>query len=57
MKINKNTHNYYLEKHYIGDKKKNIYIHKVYQLGWFRFSFYRLGKKFTIRIELSKGWD
>jgi hypothetical protein len=37
--------------------KKNIYIHRVYQLGWFRFSYYRLGKKFTLRVEISKGWD
>jgi len=37
--------------------KKNVYIHEVWQLGWFRFSFYRLGKKFTIRLEVSSGWN
>jgi hypothetical protein len=34
---------------------KYIYIHK--RLGWFRFSFYRLNKKLTIRFEISKGWE
>jgi hypothetical protein len=37
--------------------KKNVYIHESYKIGWFRFVFYRLGKKFTIRLELSSGWD
>jgi hypothetical protein len=35
---------------------KKIYLHKIYKIGWFRFSFYRLGKRFCVRIELSKGW-
>jgi hypothetical protein len=38
-------------------KKKKEYIHKQYKLGWFRFSFYKLHNKFTIRFEISKGWD
>jgi hypothetical protein len=37
--------------------KHKLYIHSTYQLGWFRFSIYRLGKKFTIRLEVSKGWE
>ena len=37
--------------------KKKVYIHESYKIGWFRFSFYRLGKRFTIRLEISKGWD
>lgn len=37
--------------------KKRVYVHESYQLGWFRFSFYRLGSKFTIRLEVSRGWE
>jgi hypothetical protein len=37
--------------------KMKTYIHKTFRIGIFRFSFYRLGKRFTIRIELSRGWD
>jgi len=37
--------------------KSKIYCHRYIKIGWFRFAYYRLGKKFTIRIELSKGWD
>ena len=32
------------------------YFHKVLAIGWFRFSGYKLGKKFCIRLELSTGW-
>ena len=39
-----------------ANKKKKEYIHKQFQLGWFRFSFYKLGDKFTIRFEISEGW-
>jgi hypothetical protein len=38
-------------------KKKQNYKHKVLQIGWFRFSYFCLNQKFTIRIELSKGWE
>ena len=37
--------------------KNKVYIHRSIQIGWFRFAYYRLGKKFTLRIELSKGWE
>ena len=37
--------------------KKAVYIHENYKIGWFRFSFYRLGWKFCVRIELSSGWE
>ena len=37
--------------------KKKVYIHYIYQFGWVRISFYRLGYRFTLRIELSRGWD
>jgi len=37
--------------------KKKKYTHKIYQIGWLRFSYYRLGKRFCVRIEVSKGWD
>ena len=37
--------------------KKKIYIHEIYQFGCFRFSFYRLGNKFSIRFSIEKGWD
>jgi hypothetical protein len=33
------------------------YIHKEVRIGWLRFSVYILGKRFTVRIELSSGWD
>jgi len=36
--------------------KKKVYIHYIYQFGWVRISFYRLGYRFTLRIELSRGW-
>ena len=37
--------------------KKKVYIHYIYQFGCFRFSFYRLGNKFSIRFSIEKGWD
>jgi hypothetical protein len=37
--------------------KKKVFIHESYQIGWFRFSFYRLGKKYSIRFSIEKGWD
>jgi hypothetical protein len=37
--------------------RKKVYIYEEIKLGWFRFVFCRFGKKFTIRLELSKGWD
>lgn len=33
------------------------YTHIVWQLGIFRFSYYHLGKKYTLRLELSSGWE
>ena len=38
-------------------KKKNKYLHYIFQLGWLRFSLYMLGKKFSLRFEICKGWD
>lgn len=38
-------------------KRKAKYTHIVMQLGWFRFSLYRLGSRFSIRLEIAKGWD
>lgn len=37
--------------------KHQNYIHKQFNIGWLRVSLYILGKKFTLRIEISKGWD
>ena len=37
--------------------KKKVYIHEYYKIGWLRFSFYRLGKRFCIRCEISYGWN
>jgi hypothetical protein len=33
------------------------YIHKEISIGWVRLSFFKLGKMFTIRFEISKGWS
>jgi len=38
-------------------QKLNKYTHIEKRVGLFRFSFYKLGQKFTVRFELSKGWD
>jgi hypothetical protein len=37
--------------------RKKVYIYEEIKLGWFRFSFYRLGWKFSIRLEIARGWD
>jgi len=37
--------------------KRKVYIHHSYQFGWFRFCFYKMGKKICIRWEFSYGWD
>jgi len=42
---------------YLGKKKLN-YIHKSFNIGkYFRFAFFKLNKKWTIRIEISDGWE
>jgi len=37
--------------------KKKVYIYEEIRIGWFRFSYYRLGKKFSVRCEIARGWD
>jgi hypothetical protein len=37
--------------------KHKIYLHHIFQIGIFRFSFYILGSKFSIRLEIAKGWE
>jgi len=37
--------------------KKKVYVHESIKIGWFRLSYYRLGRKFCIRAEISKGWN
>ena len=37
--------------------KKKVYVYEEIKIGIFRFVFYRLGKKFCVRVELSSGWD
>jgi hypothetical protein len=36
---------------------KSKYLYKEIKIGWLRFSIYWLNTKFTIRLELSKGWE
>jgi hypothetical protein len=36
---------------------KNKYIHYTKRIGWFVFSFYKCGKKFSIRMSIEKGWE
>ena len=36
--------------------KNKMYLHREFRIGWIRFSYYKFGKKLTIRFELSKGW-
>ena len=36
--------------------KKKVYVYEEIKIGCFRFCFYRLGKKFCIRFEVSYGW-
>ena len=33
------------------------YIHKTIKIGWFKFSIYILGSKFSIRFEIADGWE
>jgi len=33
------------------------YIHKIYKIGIFKLAIYILGKKFSIRFSIEKGWD
>jgi len=37
--------------------KKKVYIYEEIKVGIFRFSFYRFGKRFCVRLEISRGWD
>jgi hypothetical protein len=37
--------------------KKKVYIYEEIKIGWLRFCFYRYGKRFCVRCELSRGWD
>jgi len=39
------------------DLIKCAFIHKIYNLGWITLSFFKLKNKFTIRFEISKGWE
>jgi hypothetical protein len=38
-------------------KQKNKYIHYTKRIGWIVFSFYKCGKKFSIRLSIEKGWE
>ena len=40
----------------ITNHKKAKQIHWVFRLGILRFSFFKLNKKFCIRLEISHGW-
>jgi len=37
--------------------KKRIYIHETLKIGWLRVSFFRLGRRFSVRLEIAKGWE
>lgn len=37
--------------------KKDIYIHEIYKIGFLRISYYILGNKFCVRLEISRGWE
>jgi len=39
-----------------GQLQKYSYVHKVFTIGIFRFSFFKLDKKWTLRLEFSRGW-
>lgn len=41
---------------YLG-KSKLIYIHKAFKIGIIRIAFFKLNKKWTIRIEIGQGWE
>jgi len=36
---------------------KNNYIHFEKRFWIFRFSFYKLGQKWSMRFEFARGWD
>lgn len=47
-------------KEYLLDEitlKHYPYTHKEISVGWFRVSFFKLGKMFSVRLEISKGWN
>jgi len=33
------------------------YIHLRYTLGWITISIYRLGQRFSVRLEIARGWN
>ena len=37
--------------------RKKVYIYEEIKIGFIRISYYRLGKKFTIRFEINYGWQ
>jgi len=37
--------------------RKQVYVYEEFKVWIFRFVYCRFGKKFTIRLELSKGWE
>ena len=39
------------------DLKKCTFFHKSYSLGMFNLSIFKLKNKFSIRFEISKGWE
>ena len=42
---------------YLGKKKLN-YLHKYFHIGkYIRIAFFKLHKKWTLRVELSDGWN
>jgi len=38
-------------------RKHEQYIHLRYTLGWFTLSIFRLGYRFSIRLEIARGWS
>lgn len=38
-------------------KKHKNYLYKEFKLGIFKMSIYWLGNKFSLRLEMSWGWD
>jgi|GEM_PF-2763294 len=41
----------------LHELQRYAYTHKEFTIGIFRFSFFKLGKKWTLRLEFSKGWE
>ena len=37
--------------------KHKIYIHHSIKIGWFIFSLYILGSKFSLRLGIEKCWE